>query len=73
MTVREIYSDYEAISWGQGRQTPCPGEYVEDSFGIEDNARGKRCRVNEYGGIAIDKVIHAWKWDGKPVDVSSYA
>lgn len=73
VTVREICADYEETGWYQRRKTPRPGEYVEDSFEIEDNARGKRCRVNEYGNIAINKVVHAWKWDGRPVEVSSYA
>lgn len=73
VTVREIASDYEETGYMSGTVTPRRGEYVTGWSHIKDNERGKRCKVDAYGGIRIDDVISAWKWDGKPEHTSSYA
>lgn len=73
VTVREIGQDYEATGYMTGKVTPRPGDFLESSFAIRDNKRGKRCKVSPCGSIRIDDVISAWAWHGGSVDVSSYA
>ena len=73
VTVREIRRDYDETGFMSGTVTPRPGEFVTGYSHIEDNERGKRCRVGAGGTVRINDVVSAWKWNGKPQYVSSYA
>ena len=73
VTVREIRSDFEEDGFLSGRVVPRLGEYVTGYSHIDDNERGKRCRVGSGGHVRINDVINAWKWNGKPQYVSYYA
>lgn len=73
VTVREICQNYEPTGFMSGNITPRSGEYVTGYSHIQDNEKGKRCKVNECGYIKINDVVDAFKWSGRPMDVSSYA
>ncbi len=71
--VRELGVDFEFADREAGgvallNVAPRPKDYLEDSLTVEDNAKGKNCRMNMYGVIHLDRRRRLWKWDGKPFD-----
>lgn len=74
VTVREVAQESESTGWGSWTCSPVPGAYLDRSSFIDDNRKGKRCKVSPYGRIKItrDGVVSAGKWTGRKMHASDW-